>query len=221
MKKGVRALGAQGNAGGEPGKPNSNSNGNDGGNTGGNEPPKQYSKEFVDRLMNERKNATERAQSAEQRLNDIEAQKKLDEENRLKEQGKFKDVAEQKQKEIDALKAENEATKKQIEDSRKLSAFLETIDGDLKRNYWSLVDLDSIKLDDQGRPTEETLSEAAKNFQTQYPEIIGQKGGPNLQNGGGEPPKNKTITYEEWKKLPAKEMGKRMKDVEGFPAPTS
>ncbi len=206
-KEGDAPGGGGGDAGGKSGDPNPNDN------KGG----KTYSEDYVNRLLREKKNATERAQTVETKLNEIEADKKAAADKKLIEDGKFKEALEAKAKEAADLQGQLSERDNQIIDSVKLSSFLEQFDGGIKKNYWGLIDLDQVKLDDQGQPTADSVKAYADKFREDFGEVLTKKSGPNLQNGGEQPPGSGVLTRKEWLELPAKDMAKRMKDVEGFP----
>jgi len=202
--------GADPNAGGGPGKETNSNDNPDGG-------KKTFSQEFVDQLMTEKKNASKRAQDAETWKNEREVRDKETKDAELKKQGKFKEALDEKEKELAGLKDQVAEGKKQRVDSRKLSHFLDGLEGDLKKSYWNLVDIDSIKVDDDGQPMADSVKAAIDKFRVDYPEIIGKKAGPGMNPGDPKPPGSGKISHETWKKLPLKEMKSRLKDVEGLP----
>ncbi len=207
--------------GGGAADPDAGGKGNQPNNKNSNEPEKSddkhYSKEWGNRLMDQKKATDRKNEELQTKLNEREAEDKSKKEAELKKQGKFKEALEAKEKDNKVLEDKLSAKEKQISDSRKLNAVVNSFDGSLKRSYWGLIDLDQVKLDEQGQPTEDSVKTLVTKFQEEYPEVLTKPGGPTLPNGNPKPPGGGTLTHAAWLKLPAKEMAKRMKDVEGFP----
>jgi hypothetical protein len=183
----------------------------------GSEDPKpddNYSAEFVQRLMDEKKQKSRELQELKEWKLSKEAQEKDAEETLLKEQGKYKEALEAKEKELEEERLVAQLHKQQIEDGVKLSTFLDELDGGVEREYWPLINLDEIKLDDAGQPDPESVKQSVDTFREKYPRIIVSADGPELPNHPPKPPGTSIISYDDWLKLPTKEMQARQKDVD-------
>lgn len=154
------------------------------------------------KLLGEKKKLQEKYQSLEQRLAEIE-------ENKLKEKEDYKGLYENTKEELGKLHIELSQKKEEEIASRKLSAFLEILPGQVDKKYWGHVDLDKILLDPEtGEIDQMSVTKVAKTFEQTYPEIIIKNGSVNLPNQSPKGNQGQTITYSEWLKLPLKEMEK-------------
>jgi len=173
----------------------------------------------------------------------LSEKKKRDEENRvLREQIAARDKADKERE--DAKLLENEDYKKMVENrdqtivekdillkekdetltglksretnAQKISAFLDTLAGDVRSCYWDKIDIAKIPIDpDTGEVDAMAVTQQVEIFKKEYPELITGLAGPKLPNGAP-PARNAgagTLTYEAWLKLPAAEMKARKNEV--------
>lgn len=166
------------------------------------------------KILDEKKAQSARLKAAEEKLAQLEKEQKEREDAKLKEQGKYKEALTAKEQELAAQKAKHEELQKQITDGRKLSAFLDSVEGGVDRRYWNLIDLDLIEIGDDGMPSEDSVKKAADAFKESYPEVVKKKAAAEPPNNHGTPPGAGKISYNDWTKLPAKEMRERRKDVD-------
>ncbi len=91
----------------------------------------------------------------------------------LEEQGQWKLVAESERKKNSDVISELNQTKKMIDDSVKMSAFLKQIPGNVSDEYWSLINLEQIVLDPETRkPDAVALESYAKDWMQKHSRLI-------------------------------------------------
>jgi hypothetical protein len=91
----------------------------------------------------------------------------------LEEQGQWKLVAEAERKKYGEISTELNQTKKMIDDSVKMNAFLKQIPGNVSDEYWSLINLDEIVLDPETRkPDPVAIESYAKAWMERHPRLI-------------------------------------------------
>lgn len=123
--------------------------------------------ESYQKVLNEKKNVQAKMSEIEKQYNEMLAAQKAQEEAKLNEQGEYQKLVELKDQKIKELESKmNEAfqeksmVKKDLEDTWKLQAFYQKLNGNVKRNeYLSFVDLDSIVIDPETRQVDETSVE--------------------------------------------------------------
>lgn len=174
-----------------------------------------------ERILTESKEYKEKYQAFKSKEDEYKAQQAKAEEDRLRQQGEYKTLLEQREKELATLReslentsSEVESYKKSMTNLRKASAFERELGGKLKKDsYWSHVNFDQIALDPEtGEVDRGTLKEVANNFVKEYRELVDFPTHGNLPNGTPSGSKGK-LTYEQWKALPLKDRKKRMRDV--------
>jgi hypothetical protein len=100
-------------------------------------------------------------------------------------------------------------TQSQI-NARKMSSFLEAVKGDIPRQYWGLIDIDKIQLEDD-KVDEFSVQKYVEEFRDTYKDIIRPRD--NRRMPIDSPPADDSasfLTYEQWLKLPAKEKEKKI-----------
>jgi len=175
---------------------------------------KTVSYESHRKLLSEKKALAAKYAENEVKLATYEQEKNEAEEKRLKDNEEWKTFAEKKDAEAKEATAKLAARESQISEAQKLDAFLNVLDGNVDRKYWTFIDTESIvKNPDTGEIDDMSVAKAVENFKANYSEIIhypGQKTG--LPNESPKP-KGQSITLEEWKKLPANEMRARYNEM--------
>lgn len=167
------------------------------------------------KLLGEKKAAAERARVAEARTAELEAEDKARTEKKLQDDGEHKKMLEIREKELAEARAKIAASDAQMADSRKLDAFLNTLEGKVDRKFWNHIDLEKVIIDPTTNEVDEmSVTKAVEQFKAEYPEIINIPG-----KGSGLPPespKGGSVTpssVDEWKKLPLKERKEKMAEV--------
>lgn len=200
-KKTPGSGGAEGDSGGKPGE--------------NNEPPKVETVLFDthQKVLDEKKAQSGKLKEANSKLAEFEKAEKERKEKALLDDGKAAEALETSKKELAEEKLKNKRINDQIVESRKLSSFLQSVEGGVDKRYWSLIDTEKIKVDENGQPDPESIKEYSASFVEQFPEVLAHKQQPGMPPGNPTPPANGSLTYEDWQKLPAKEMAKRINDV--------
>lgn len=175
-----------------------------------------------ERLLEESKKYKDHYQEVKSKQAEVESQKAVAEEERLRKEGNFQILLEQKEKRLKELEDQltGEAEKVKVRDTaisnfKKAQAFERELGGKIKKqDYWKHVDFDSIALNPEtGAVDMDSLASVAQSFVKDYKELIDFGAAGNLPNGSANGSGSKTLTYEQWKKLPLKERKLRMKDV--------
>lgn len=174
-----------------------------------------------ERILNESREYKEKYQAFKSKEEEFKTQQTKAEEDRLRQQGEYKTLLEQREKELamlreslDTTSSEVESYKRSMTNLRKASAFERELGGKLKKDsYWSHVNFDQIALDpESGEIDRGTLKEVANNFIKEYRELVDFPTNGNLPNGTPNGGKGR-LTYEQWKALPLTDRKKRMRDV--------
>lgn len=154
-----------------------------------------------------------------QKLSEFKEQSDRLQEEKLKEEGNWKALLEQREKKLEEYRSKfeevnsrNEAYEKDISDMIKINAFRTAIGGNLKKDdYYSFVDTSKIAINPEtGAIDTESLNEYANEFTNNFKELIDFNSS-KLPNSA--PKGNGSLTYEQWLKLPLAEKRKRQKDV--------
>lgn len=166
------------------------------------------------KLLNEKKKRDEELAQAREMIakHELDAKERIEAD--LKQKEDYKKLLELREKELNEMKAESEKFKLRITEAKKLDAFLKAVNGVVPDRYWNMIDTDQIVIDlSTGQVDSISVAKAAETFRVTYPEIVQVKGGttgmPQNAPAGG----SASITYEEWKNLPAAEMRKHLKNV--------
>jgi phage-related minor tail protein len=171
--------------------------------------------ESYQKLLGEKKARDRELEAARKALADREAADREAETKRLQEQNEFKKLYEAEKARAEKADLELKEHTEQVQAHRKLSAFLDAIEGKLDRKYWTLIDLDNIKVDPAtGLPDETSVAQAAKVFSVDHSRLI-DKGDPlSLPNDAARGASNKKLKYEDWVKLPIAEKKKRFGELD-------
>lgn len=187
----------------------------------------QKSNDVVDykthkRLLGQYKQNQKKTKELEQRLAELsEFEQKMSkiEEEKLRSEGNWNKLLEQREEKIkglseqlNELKEKESYYKKNLDDMVKLNAFTNALGGKLKKqDYYSFVDTDKIVINpDTGTIDSDSLAEYANEFSNNFKELI-EFNSAKLPNDA--PKGSKPLSYEEWKALPLGEKKKRQKDV--------
>jgi hypothetical protein len=122
------------------------------------------------------------------KLEDLESAAKQREEEVLKQNENWKQLAENRTAELAKIKSDFEGLNRQITDSKKFSAFFKEINGQVPEQYWNLVDVEKIPLDESGNPDPVGVKNLAREFETTYKEVIRPKGGNKMPNNAAQAP---------------------------------
>lgn len=167
-----------------------------------------------EKLLREKKKRDEELSEVKKQLDHLLTERKSAEEATLKEKEDYKKLLEIREKELEATRNEHSSLKQTLQNGTKMRAFLDSVNGQVAEQYWSLVDLEQIVTDPQtGLPDESSVQKYARDFEKRFPLVLQTT--PNVRIPNDAPMPGKALTYEEWQKLPTKEMKARMKDVIG------
>lgn len=172
----------------------------------------KVSYETYKRVLSEKKKRDEELEKHRIELAEVKRKLKEDEELKLKEKEDYKSLIQIREKELEEARNESKALREEQLQNLKLGSFLKTLGSEVHSKYWGMIDLEQVKLDPDGKIDQMSITQAVENFKKTYPELIINGRGPKLpadapSSGPG------SLTVEEWKKLPSKEMAKRIKDL--------
>lgn len=174
-----------------------------------------------ERILEESKKYKEGFQTFKSKEEEARRAEKAKEEERLKKEGQFSTLLEQREQRIKELEEDLSSTKSEVNNRdtaitnfRKAAAFERSIGGKMKKEaYWNHVDFDAIALNPEtGEIDPHSLRKAADGFIEDYKELVDFGNKANLPNGTPSGSSGK-LTHEQWKKLSLADRKKRMKDV--------
>jgi hypothetical protein len=179
--------------------------------------PKGPSIETYRRTVGEAKKERAKRRELEQRLAEIEAERSAEEETKLAEQGRYKELLDAEKKKFLELQSKFETTERTINNSFKFNALKKALGADIDYKWADYLEAkgvyDQIELDEYRRPDETSLAKASEYIRKEYPELIAKpiaKGElPNQSPVGSQG----SICYDQGQKLPLKDKKARMKEV--------
>lgn len=189
---------------------------------GGNEETVSY--ETHQRLLGEKKRAVEEAKKAaeekaeaKKQLNELLRQRKEEEEAKLKANEEYKKILEIREKELNEVKAELTNVHTTIAESRKFQAVIESINGSVDKQYWSLIPTEKVAVDPStGQPDPVSVQAVAREFEKNFALVVKPKTGvqilPNEAAKGG----TEKLTVDQWKALPTSKEMKAKKHLVDF-----
>lgn len=149
---------------------------------------------------------------AQAKLEKLEADAKAKQEEALKQQGEYKKLWEEEQKQKADL---TEKLKKKEEKElalRKVDVVMQELGVPLaKAEYWNFIDLSKIPVDEATQDVDRNIAkQVASDFMRDFPELLSKKPG-KMPDGAPRPATQ--LSHEEWMKLPLPEKRLRLKDV--------
>lgn len=166
------------------------------------------------KLLGEKKRRDEENALLKSELEQFKAKERAREEEELRKTQNFQQLLKNREDELAKEREEKASLRSMVEKGVKRRAFLDAVNGSVEEQYWGLINLDEILLDPStGSVDELTVQKAAREFERKFAAVLGNRGGgPRLPNEAARTPSAK-LTYEEWLKLPPKEMKARQKEV--------
>lgn len=130
-----------------------------------------------------------KVKEAQARLNEYEARLKSIEEEKLKEQNRWKELYEKEQQTREQIEQERKRDRQLYLENVKLSALKAELGGDVRAEYLRFANLDAIVVDENGSLSSESVKEVANQFRQNYPELVPSRNDVNIT---GAPAANKT-----------------------------
>jgi len=168
-------------------------------NSAQNSEPETYPPSFVKKVMTEKKNQGERLKSVEAELEAFKAKEKERTENSLKEQNQWKEYATLKETEAKEAREKLQTHEQNLDSAEKFNALLDAIPGNVKKDYWPLLQnhlSKVIKNPDTGEIDEVSVKQVADMVRNSYPEIIQNGNGRNLPQDAAQP--NQFFDKSQW-----------------------
>lgn len=137
--------------------------------------PESYSETFVKKLKTEKDNWATKAKTLEEKLREFEEKEKLQLETTLKEQNKWQEFAKIKEQERDEAFNKLKSMSERIESAHKFNALIEAIPGQVKKQYWGLIEshvADVVLNPQSGEPDPVSVKQIADKIRETYPEVI-------------------------------------------------
>ena len=162
------------------------------------------------KLLGEKKRRDEELAEVKRQLDSMLKEKQEAEEKRLLETNEFKTLYESQKEKTMKLETELKTREERETNARKLNAFLKHLGGSVEDKYWVHIDIDKIAVNPETKEVDEmTVTKEIERFKATYPELIKkQGGGARLPSDAPQGSAVNKISYDEWKKLPLKEMKK-------------
>lgn len=146
------------------------------------EKPDTVARDAYERVLDE-------AKAAKAKLRQIEDEKRSLVEAEAKKRGDTEALLKIREDELAAERearaaeaAEKETLKQERIHDRKVRSFFRGLGQPLDERWHGLVDLDQIKIDENGKPVEASVTQYVKDFQTRYGSILGKPGTGNVPN---------------------------------------
>lgn len=125
------------------------------------------------KLLNEYKQSKTKLSEIESKYQEIVKRLEQEEEVKLKEQQKWREIAEKKEKELKNAVEQITFLNKKHQNKIKEDHFKKALGADLKKAFMQHVDLDSIQLDEKtGEIDEMTLQNVVEKFKDEFPELV-------------------------------------------------
>jgi hypothetical protein len=166
------------------------------------------------KVLGEKKKADDKLSEQQKQIEELSAKIKEREEAELKAKGEIEKLLKIREEELAKEREKSSTLQGNIQKGLKLDAVLNSLSGKLDPKYWHLLHskLDDVVIDPtNGNADPASAQKVAQIFEQNYPEIITKASGVKIPNGAAQG--TGSLTLEEWKKLPAKEMKARMHEV--------
>ena len=126
------------------------------------------------KLLDQRKTDLQKLREYETRLNEIENERKKQEEDRLSQQGEYKKLLTLREQELAETKSKLDTTNKNIADTWKLQAIYEKLPGKIKnKEYLSFVNLEKIAFNpENGEIDPQSVDVVVNEFLEKHPSLI-------------------------------------------------
>lgn len=148
----------------------------------------------------------------QKQLNEIKAQKEADENVKLAEQNKYKELYEKSEKEKTESQKQFSDLSGKLNDTRKLQAFQEVLPGKLKsREYMVHVKKDAIKFDADGKVDMESVQTEVSRFVKEHGSLL--ESSEDLDPVNPQNKRKSSLTYDSWRNLPPKERKARRQEI--------
>ena len=166
------------------------------------------------KILNEKRNLASKHADTVAALAKLESEKKEKAETEMREQNRYQELLEQREKELADTRSKLDETNKSIEWADKMRAFQDSLGhSKLDQAYYSLVPIDDIKYGEDGRIDQENLLNVVNTFKTTHSRLIDEPRNdlPNQRPGLST---GKKLSQAEWRQLSSKEMMARFKEVD-------
>lgn len=161
------------------------------------------------KVLSEKKKRDEQLREMQEQLAAFQSREKERTESELQEQNKWKELADLRTEELTKAQAEIASMRGSQQQAMKLDAFLGSLETQLPKQYWGLVNLDAIKLNpDTSEVDEMSVASAVETFRKTYPEILTKKSNANLPTTAPSGTAAATRGEADFKNLPAAERNK-------------
>ena len=184
-------------------------------NTSGEQPDntdKVPSYESYQKLLGEKKRAAETAKELQAKIDELTANQRAQEEDRLKANKQWKEAYESAKKDLQGKINELNTSAQERLQAKQMKSILDAVPGELPRKYWDLVDLEKVPM--EGDIVDEfSVSKYVEEFTKSFPEIIKPKESRRMPTDTAPADSGGKLTYEQWQALPLKEKQLRIKDV--------
>lgn len=143
-------------------------------------------------------------------LNQLKAEQEAKEKEALAEQGKWQELYEVNQKELENLKQQREEEKNKFINYHKKNSVLQKIGGFKREDYNKFIDVNNIEMNDDGSLDEKSLMGEVDRIKQEYPELLKSASSTKLPNDA---PKGSEIDGKDATKLEGVDKANYLKSV--------
>lgn len=140
-----------------------------------------------------------KVRDTEAKLNEYATKLKAIEEQKLKDQEKWQELYEREKNERERLTQERENDKNLYLRSVKMSALKQELGGQVKDEYLSFADLDSIELKEDGSLSSDSVHAVANDFRQNHPGLVSSNSNSGITSVAS--PTNSAVQTKETKSL--------------------
>ena len=121
--------------------------------------------------------------------------------------GDLESILKARDEELAKERSQRQELSDRITNGRKMNSVLEALGGNVDQKWYELINVSDVAINPEtGDIDQMTVAKVAESLKTKWPEMIKRQGvlPPNAPQGNGAG----TISHDDWKKLPLKEMQK-------------
>lgn len=172
------------------------------GNSGGDDDSSKSSEaleKHAQKLLDEKRKATERAKAAEQELALLRQKEREREDQELEKQKNFEALLKKQKEETAAERAKREALENQVVEAIKSNAFRKVLGAQVDDKYKSTIDLSKIAIDPEtGEVDQMSVAQYVEDYRKTYPEIIKVPGQNRMQSNEPKGEPSRKMSHAEW-----------------------
>jgi len=143
-------------------------------------------------------------------LNQIQAEQEAVKKEALAEQGRWEELYNSNQSELDQIKQERDSDKNKFVDYHKKNSVLQKIGGFKRDDYNKFIDVENVSMNDDGSLNEDSLMNEVDRIKQEYPELLKSASNTKLPNDA---PKGNEVGPQDANKLQGHEKVQYLKSL--------